>query len=131
MTLELILPRDVYLTGENVDVDVRLTNTGTVAIDVPSLNSRQNPQPVYSLRGPSYPDGFTFNFRDLRSGAAPSLAQEPSLHRLGPAATMETGFVLNSIKPVSEPGEYTVAARIDWGGWSAEAAPVKFRVEKA
>jgi hypothetical protein len=131
MKLELILPRDFYLTGENVDVDVRLTNTGTVAIDVPTLDSRQNPQPVYSLRGPSYPDGLTFNFRDLRSGAAPSPGQEPSLHRLVPAATMETGFVLNSIKPISEPGEYTVAARIDWGDWSAEAAPVKFRVEKA
>jgi hypothetical protein len=44
---------------------------------------------------------------------------------------MATGFNLNSLKPISEPGEYSISARIDWGRWSAEAAPVKFRVEKA
>jgi hypothetical protein len=131
MKLELVLPRDVYLTGENIDIDIRLTNTETAAIDVPTLDSPQNPQPVYHLRGPSYPQGVSFNFRDSRPGAASSPAPEPSLHRLLPGATMETGFTLNSIKPVSNPGEYTISARIDWGGWSAEAAPVKFRVEKA
>jgi hypothetical protein len=130
MKLELVLPRDLFLTGENVTIDVRLTNTGTAAVDAPTLDSPSNAQPVYRLQGPSYPDGVSFNFRDSRPGAGSVPSPEPSLHRLSPSATMETGFVLNSMKPVSEPGEYIIGARIDWGGWSAEAAPVRFRVEK-
>ncbi len=128
MKLELVLPRSLYLVGENIDVDVRFTNTGTVAIDVPILDSPHNPQPVYHLRGPSYPEGISFSFLGSRPGAA---HPEPLVHRLAPAATMETGFALNSMKPISEPGDYIFSARIDWGGLSAEAAPVRFQVEKA
>lgn len=131
MELELILPRRLYLTGEQISVDIQLTNTGTVAVDAPTLDSPANSQPVYRLQGPSYPHGVTFNFRDSRLGARTLPAGEPSTHHLMPSATMATGFTLNSIKPVSEPGEYSISARIDWGGWSAEAAPVKFHVEKA
>src|SRR6266849_2558938 len=131
MKLELFLPRDLYLTGEDISLDIQLTNTGTAAVDAPRLASPENPQPVYLLRGPSYPNGVTFNLRDSRPGAASVPAPAPSTYRLVPGATMETGFSLNSIKPVLEPGDYTISARIDWGGWSAEAVPVKFRVEKA
>jgi hypothetical protein len=131
MKLELVLLRDVYLTGENVDIDVRLTNTGTVPVDAPTLDSPQNPQPVYHLRRPSAPQGVKFNFRDSRLGSGVSQTSEPSLHRMPPASTMETGFALNSITPVLEPGDYTISARIEWGGWTAEATPVKFRIEKA
>jgi hypothetical protein len=131
MKLELILTRDLYLTGENINVDIQLTNTGSTAVDAPRLASRENAQPVYLLRGPSHPNGVTFNFRDSRPGAGSVPDPEPSTHPLLPGAMMETGFTLNSIQPVSEPGDYAISARIDWGGWSAEATPIKFRVEKA
>ena len=44
---------------------------------------------------------------------------------------MQTGFDLTQLKPIHEPGEYAISAKIDWNGWSVESAPVKFRVEKA
>jgi len=131
MKFELILPRELYLTGENISVDVRLTNTGQAAVDAPRLVARENAQPVYTLRGPSYPNGVSFNFRDSRPGAASVPPPAPSTYRVLPGAHMETGFNLTEIQALNAPGEYTLSARIDWEGWSAEAAPVKFRVEKA
>src|ERR1041385_5174011 len=109
MKLELILQRDLYLTGELINLDIQLTNTGTVPVDAPTLASPENPQPVYRLQGPSYPHGVTFNFRDSRPGAGSVPDPAPSTHHLVPADKMATGFTLNSIKPVSEPGEYTVS----------------------
>src|ERR1700691_5755184 len=79
--LELILTRDLYLTGENINVDIQLTNTGSTAVDAPRLASRENAQPVYLLRGPSHPNGVTFNFRDSRPGASSVPFPEPSTHR--------------------------------------------------
>jgi len=131
MKLELILHRDLFLTGENIDVDMELTNNGHTAVDAPILDSPQNAQPVYRLQGPSYTGGLTFNLRDSRRPGGSSAAADTALHRLAPGLMMAGALRLNAIKPIAEPGEYTLSARIEWGGWSAEAAPVKFRVEKA
>ena len=133
MKLELTLPRDLYLTGEKVDVDIELTNTGKTAVDAPTLATKGNTQPVYHLQGPAYPNGVSFNFHDIHpvSEETRAPAAEPATHRLEAGATMATGFGLTSIKPITEPGEYTLSAKIDAEGWSAQAPPVKFRVEKA
>src|SRR5690349_9885235 len=60
--LELRLPRDRFLVGENVSVELRLTNTGTAPVAVPALRSDANPQPVYRLAGPGYAEGATFTY---------------------------------------------------------------------
>jgi hypothetical protein len=133
MKLELILPRELYLTGETIDVDIELTNTGKTAVDAPTLATRGNTQPDYRLQGPAYPQGVSFNFHDIHVAGeeSPAAAPEPATHHLEAGGTMATGFSLTSIKPIAEPGEYNLSAKIDAKGWSAQAAPVKFRVEKA
>ncbi|MGA7236198.1 MAG: hypothetical protein WBY44_10990 [Bryobacteraceae bacterium] len=132
--LELSLGRDRFLLGESISVDIRLENTGLRAMDVPMLKSVQNSQPVYRLEGPSYPKGVAFSLRDIKRTGDPPVSRaknEPSTYRLAAGGDMQTGFDLTKLKPIHEPGEYAISAKIDWNGWSAESAPVKFRVEKA
>jgi len=127
MKLELNLPRELYLTGEKVNVDVRLTNTGQASVSAPLLDRLDASQPVYVLRGPSYPSGVSFN----RRGDSPVSASQQPTDPLGPGETFETGFDITALKPIAEPGEYSLSARIESQGLSAEAAPVQFRIEKA
>ena len=58
MKLELRVPRERFLLGESVSVELTLTNTGTVPVEVPKLRSTLNPQPVYRLTGPGFPKAF-------------------------------------------------------------------------
>src|SRR5215467_619020 len=88
MKLELVLHRDLFLTGENIDVDVQLTNNGQTAVDAPILDSPQNAQPVYRLQGPAYPGGVTFNLRDSRRPGGSSAGADTALHRLAPGLMM-------------------------------------------
>lgn len=134
MKLELSVGRDRFLLGESISVDIRLKNTGAQAVEVPKLKNVQNTQPVYRLEGPSYPKGVTFSLRDVKLAGDPAALRakdEPSTYRLAAGDEMETGFDLGQLKPIHQPGEYAISAKIDWNGWSVEAAPVKFRVEKA
>jgi len=131
MKLELVLPRHLYLAGEKISIDVQLTNTGAEAIDAPTLETGGNAQPVFHLQGPAYPQGISFNLRDAKRGAEGYPPPPPSTHHVAAGGMMEGGFILNSIMPINEPGEYRVSARMDWNGWSAEAAPIKFSVDKA
>src|SRR5947209_17712847 len=64
--LELRVPREQFLLGESISVEVRLVNTGAQAVDAPKLKNVQNTQPVYHLKGPSYPKGTTFSLRDVK-----------------------------------------------------------------
>ncbi|MFN7938294.1 MAG: hypothetical protein U0R19_33505 [Bryobacteraceae bacterium] len=135
MKLELVLPRTEYLLGEPISLDVRLTNMGTAAVEVPNLTERGSRQPVYRLQGPAYPDGVTFRFSDARAARAEAVedaseAPAPAVHRLEAGATMEDGFTLTSLKGIGEPGEYTLRALMQGQGWSAEAAQIRFRVAK-
>jgi hypothetical protein len=100
MKLELNLPRELYLTGEKVNVDVRLTNTGQASVSAPLLDRLDASQPVYVLRGPSYPSGVSFN----RRGDSPVSASQQPTDPLGPGETFETGFDITALKPIVEPG---------------------------
>ena len=132
--LELNVTREHFLLGESISVEIHLKNSGTEAIDAPKLKNVQNTQPVYRLEGPSYPHGVTFSLRDVKLAGDPaalSANDTPSTYRLRPGEVMETGFKLDELKPITEPGMYTISAKINWGGWSAEAPAQKFRVDKA
>lgn len=131
MKLELHIPRKRYLLGENVSVDLRLTNTGSAAIQAPELFNTLNSQPVYRLTGPSIDQSVAFTYRDMKLSVAerevaPAMSKTATIE---PGEYLETDLVLNQLKPLTHPGSYTLSARIDWNGWSAEAQPVTFEME--
>ncbi len=125
MKLELEMPRVRYLTGESIPVDVKLSNLGSKAVASPGLASPDSAQPVYTLTGPAYPQGTAITFRDRRSTAKPQTVAVDA------GGTLEAGFDVASMRNLSLAGSYTLSARIEWDGWSAQAAPVQFTVEKA
>lgn len=134
MKLELNLAREQFLLGESIDVGMRLRNTGAQAVQAPKLRSPQNTQPVYRIEGPSFPGGQTFSLRDLELASEPGAlrsADQPETVPLGAGASLETGFKLDQLQAIGQPGDYSLAAGIQWAGWSAMAAPVAFKVAAA
>lgn len=127
--LEIRLPKQHFVLGEQIDVEARLTNTGDTAVEVPALASETNLQPIYRLTGPGLPaGGEELGGRSAARRAAHSDVK-PELRTVAPGDTLEDGFALQTWHAVNLPGEYTLAARLEWGGWSAESEAVHFTVE--
>jgi hypothetical protein len=127
------VPRDRFLLGENVSVDLTLTNTGTAPVEVPKLQSTLNSQPVYRLAGPGFAAGVSFTYRDAKLPAAERAGGPvtPETRTLQPGEFLEDGFNLNEWKPLERAGRYTLSARIDWSGWAAASQPVTFEMENS
>ncbi|NMO17212.1 hypothetical protein HPC49_13155 [Pyxidicoccus fallax] len=133
MKLELQLPKDRFLAGESIDVDLRLTNTGPSSVEAPLLKDEANDFPVYTLTGPGFPQGETFSYRSVKwkePGSVPP-ATSPMVRSVRPGSSLAGGFRLQEWKPLDQPGRYTLQARIEWKGWTASSDPVSFTLEPA
>src|SRR5262245_14154099 len=50
--IELQLAKGAFVQGENIDVDVAITNTGAAPVMAPVPSAQSNAQPLYWLTGP-------------------------------------------------------------------------------
>lgn len=126
---ELKLDRTRFITGASVNVELRLTNTGSEPIDAPHLINEANDFPVYTLIGPEHPEGVRFTFRSITQSKDLPPATAPYLKRLGPGQSFLDGFRLEEWIPDLKPGAYTLQARLEGEGWEATSEPARFVLE--
>jgi hypothetical protein len=131
--LDLRVPRERFLLGESVSVELTLTNTGTAPVEVPKLRSTLNPQPAYRLTGPGFAEGAWFTYRGVKLPAAEREGPPgtPETAILQPGEYLENGFKLDELHPLDRAGRYTLSARIEWGGWTAASQPAAFAMENS
>lgn len=121
--------RSDYVSGEEVEIAVRIANRRAVPIRVPDPEMMASVQPVHRLTGPAWPGGIRFtNSHLLPSGSVPA-AEAQKLITIQPGAAWTGRFSLNSMLNVTTPGEYRLTSNLDWEDVRAESQPSAFRVE--
>lgn len=129
MNLEIRFAQDRFIVGETIVLYVRLTNTGSAPAEVPDPAAPGNGQPLYTVKGPSYPEGHSFRLGQRRLPGVP-LPQE--LVTIAPGETFEAEVQLDVLVKFPELGEHTISARFDDDKMPAPlaAGPIPLIVEK-
>jgi len=130
--IQIELAQDRFVVQESILATIRILNDGSAPIDVPDAASNVNWQPVYTIRGPAFPDGYSFHFRGAALGdrRASPVGVEPDTVRLEAGKSRSVRLAMDQLAPISKPGEYTLSAKLDWNGVAAESKPVSFRIEQ-
>jgi hypothetical protein len=133
INLELDLPSNRLYCGEDIPVELRISNTGTSVIEVPDGTFMANATPLYHLVGPSYPRGVYFNLAGVVSepnfgGAARTIAVPRALK---PGGIARVRFRLASLLPLTLPGGYEVEAFVACGGEIFRSDPIAFDLTQA
>ena len=133
MRLWLKLPRQNFVAGEYVPLEVGLRNDGQAPISVPTPFDQRNWQPAYSLRRPSDVAEVRFSARsaNLRNADPQPPPEQAILVELAPGAEIVNEVPLQKWADLRAEGEYRLAARLEWNGLAAAADPVAFRIERA
>ena len=133
MEINITLPQQRFLTAEAIPLRVALTNPGATAVDVPDPLHEVNWQPTFLLTGPGHPPaGRVFSARaamldDLTQAPA---GVEPVLCKIAPGQSFVRTLPLHQWLGLSTPGQYQVAASLDWRGLAARSPTVSFTLEQ-
>ncbi len=126
---------DTFVVGETVDLDLTLVNAGAVPVQIPDIGVPGIGYPVYTLTGPDYPGGIRFIKIPLDEHERPPSARPPSprappprLREIAPGQVLETGVAVSRTITIDQPGSYTIAARLAYGGVDLAAGPLAFRL---
>jgi hypothetical protein len=133
MRLWLKLPRQSFIAGEYVPLQVGLRNDGPAAVSVPTPFDNRNWQPAYSIWGPrdAAEVRFTARSKSMPTADPQPPAEQAILMDLAPGAEVVDEIPLQRWADLRSEGEYRLAARLDWNGLAATSEPVTFRIERA
>jgi hypothetical protein len=63
--IHLALPQNHFLMKELMALRVVIRNDGASTVDLPNPEDHRNTQPIYTVTGPSFPQGRHFSLREL------------------------------------------------------------------
>ena len=128
ITIEL--KKDRFLAKEAMGAAMRIENTGDAPVEVPDPQTNINWQPIYTVEGPSFPQGYTFHFRGVLLGDMEVGHEGLDLVtvRLEPGQSHIAEVPLEQMATFAKPGEYTLAASMDIGGKTVRSEPVTFTI---
>ena len=128
--IKLKFPKSDYVLSEDIEMTVAVTNSTSAAVEIPNPFYRDNWQPVYTITGPSYPQGHTFSFRSIAlNDRRPEPEDVPLVTvNLAPGETLAKDVPLHQWAPVKESGAYEIVAKLNWKGLSIQSAPALFNV---
>ncbi|MBL4684377.1 MAG: hypothetical protein JKY37_07290 [Nannocystaceae bacterium] len=118
MKIQLTSTRSRFIVGESFGVHVRLVNDGAHSVVTPDPFSAQNPQPTYSVQGPSY---LLTKVTSALAGAMPGHTRPPvgapvATVTLVPGEVLEGDVPLSSWLDLQEPGTYEIVAAVEYEG---------------
>lgn len=119
-----------YVAGEDIFLDLALTNLGSAPFEVPDPESSANWQPTFTLTGPGPSDRVTFDRLGLARGrpSRPLPDSAAVLVAIPPGATWRGRLCLGELVRLGAPGRYEISSRLIWGGATIEAEPTPFTV---
>jgi len=117
-----------YVAGEDIFLDLTLTNPGSATIEVPDPESIANWQPTFTVTGPNVRT--TFDRLGLARGRPrrPLPDSAAVLIAIPPGATWRGRLCLGELVRVGAPGSYVVSSRLTWGALVIDAEPAQLTV---
>ncbi|HWB83563.1 MAG TPA: hypothetical protein VG675_05460 [Bryobacteraceae bacterium] len=126
MEIRIQLPQTSYVTGEEIQVDVTVRNTGSEAVTLPLLNDPYGPQPYFVISGPSFPKPHRFYW----GGKPPSGSQPPRQTRsIAPGQALSSRLSLPPNLVFRNPGAHELYATYEWNGTVFESNRVTVTME--
>jgi hypothetical protein len=122
--------REEYPLLDEIRLHLTIRNVGGAALELVDPSSRSS-QPTYTLRGPSFPKGRTFNKLELEGLVLePQPAPDSDKIRIEPGASWD-GIVslARSVRPQA-PGDYELTSRLQLPQVQAQSPSVVFRVKQ-
>ena len=126
MEIRIQTPQVSYVSGEKIQVDVVLTNTGPDPVTLPLLNDPYGPQPYFVISGPSFPEPHRFHW----SGKPPTGSQPPRESRsvaAGKALSARLALPANLV--FATPGVHELFATYEWNGTAIESNRISVTLE--
>lgn len=126
MDIRIHAPRDTYIDGETIQLEVELRNTGAAPLSLPLLDDPFGPQPYFVIQGASYRNPYRFHW----TGSPPSGSQPPREFNLilpGQAVSEVLGLPASLAFP--SPGPHELYATYEAGGVAVESNRVKVRID--
>jgi hypothetical protein len=130
VTLQFRLPHNRAFLGEDIAVELEVTNRGEEIALVPDGTYIKNQTPLYRLIGPEYPVGIRFNLGGKIEGAddlLPPVEIAVPL-KVQPATTKTMQFRLKQFVPLSQPGVYELTATVACEGKLLQSEPCRFEL---
>jgi hypothetical protein len=126
LAIRIAPEQDEYLEDESIALSLEIENEGQEPVQVFEPAFGSNPQPVYEITGPSFPD--TKRFNKLSSAGERELA-EPAVVTIPPGGTWRGSELVSQLVGPLQPGEYRLAATYSWQGKTAKSEERRIRVK--
>lgn len=130
--ISLKLAKDSFIVGEDMQLQVGVSNLGSAPVQIQNPFHGDNWQPVYTLVGPGAAPGRSFSFRSAVLGDTRPNPDNviPNLIELAPGGRVQRAVPLHQWAALTEPGRYRLTASLNWKGTQGSSAPVEFTLER-
>jgi len=122
--------REEYPLLDEIRLHLTIRNAGGAALELANPSSRSS-QPTYTLRGPSFPKGRTFNKIELEGLVLePQSPPDSDRIRIEPGASWDGTVSLTRSLRLEAPGDYELTSRLQLAQAQAQSPNVVFRVKQ-
>ncbi len=132
MKINIKTQKNIFSNKEDLPVNIRVINNSNTSIEAPDPGKNTNWQTTYTLTGPSYPQGYSFNLHDLYQRKTNKKLKKSTSDtiKIEPNSYYDSVFWLNRI-PFPEPGKHTLTLNLDWEGIQAQSNTITINIKPA
>ena len=132
MEIHLALPQNHFLMKELMALQVVVRNDGASTVDLPNPEDNRNIQPIYTVTGPSFPQGCNFSLRErvMHDSNPAKVVENGMMLSLPAGAVHEVSLPLETLLDFTKPGRHALSAAITVAGQQVRSNRVEFDIER-
>ncbi len=129
LKIDVQLSKNLYVVGEDISLEVRVTNDGTNPAEIPDPFDTRNSQPVYHVSGTQTREFSGWSAMKKSPDTPPPDAGDMIKTTIGPGETIEEDIPFSDWAHLREPGEYSIQVALDAPEASVRSEKVDFQLE--